>query len=367
MAQTKTKLAIANGLIRMYRLLTGRPQTLLPADPAPKTIVVFSTTALGDLMFNTPAIRQLRLRFPQARLILVVHQKYVDLVQRYDDVDQVLCWDGRFVRMRGFLRDLRPMKPDLAVILHSRVPFDILCAVLAGCRWIVRDDIPQPDGPPMRQWLAAASDNAFRGHVIQRKLTLLKALGCDDSQVAMRVPCAIDPQHFRVAGVERIGFQLGASKPERSWPVSHFVALAEALLQVRPACQIVLTGMASELALAEQFFALLPTHWHSRVISMVGQTSVQQAFELVASLNLLVTGDTGPLHLAIAQQVPTVSLFVTADPAETGPYQDPALHTVIRRPLPANASAALRAEPMANVPVETVLSAVLQALSADKV
>ncbi len=46
---------------------------------------------------------------------------------------------------------------------------------------------------------------------------------------------------------------------------------------------------------------------------------------------VLVTGDTGPLHLAIALQVPTVSLFVTANPNWTGPYQDLDIHTIIHK------------------------------------
>lgn len=360
----KNKIALASGLIALYRLMTGRPRPAgaLTAETVIRSIVIYSTTALGDLMFNTPAIRQLRLRYPAARIALVVHQKYVDLVQDYADVDAVLCWDGRFARMPGFLRTLRAFRPELAVILHSRVPYDVMSAVFGGCRFIVRDDLLQDGKVPMVRWLAGWSDASKTQHVIRRKLDMLAFLGCRTDDVAMHAPCPVDPARFRSPGRQRIGFQMGASTPERCWPVERFAALAEQVLTGHAEREVVLMGAPQETDLAEAFLAALPAGLHARVHNLVGQTSVRDAFDLVASLDVLVTGDTGPLHLAIAQQVPTVSLFVTAEPFSTGPYQDPALHDVLYRPLPADADAALQACPMTRIGVEDVLAPVLRRL-----
>jgi ADP-heptose:LPS heptosyltransferase len=361
-------MALASGVLGLYRCLSGRPRPAseLSAGSEFRSIAIYSTTALGDLMFNTPAIHQLRSRYPAAHLTLIVHQKFADLVRDYADIDEVLCWDGKFSHQWGLVRQLRARRPDLAVILHSRAPYDVMTAVFAGARHIVRDDLMRDGLVPMARWLSGWSEPGHVGHVIQRKLSMLSILGCRTDDTAMRVPCALDRSRFAAPGHIRIGLQLGTSTPERRWPVARFAALAAALLQADPARQIVLMGVAHEASLAAEFMAALPERWHGQVDNMVGRTAIKQAFELVASLDLLVTGDTGPLHLAIALHIPTVSLFVTANPAETGPYQDGDLHQVVHCPLPQDAPSVLQQAPMTNISVDAVLTAAEHKLLANE-
>lgn len=357
----KHKIVLADRLIALYHLFTGRPApaaTLRP-DCMFSCVVVYSTTALGDLMFNTPALRQLRQRYPQARLVLVVHRKYVDLLQDYGDVDLVLCWDGRFAGLPAFVHTLRREKPELAVILHSRAPYDVLSAVFSGCRHVLRDDNFQHGYVPLKRWLAGASTPDYPGHVIQRKLDLLTRLGCDASQTSMCVPCPVHPGRYADDGALRVGFQLGASTPERCWPPAFFARLAVLLLAEYPRLRIVLMGTAQERPLEQAFLAALKHDCHSRVESLLGKTSVRDVFDVVAGLAVLVTGDTGPLHLAVALRVPSVGLFVTAEPEKTGPYQDPALHTIIKRSVPDGCEG----NPMQAIPVDMVANAVHRVLS----
>jgi ADP-heptose:LPS heptosyltransferase len=330
----KNKIAIANGLIWIFQALFGarrlKPE-LLPEHEF-KRIAVFSTTALGDLMFNTPAIHQLRLRYPQAKLILFVHRKYLQMVEHYPDVDQVYEWDGRINDLLGVARQLRQNKVELAVILHSRAPYDVLCAVFGRCTAILRDDSYVNGEVPLHRWLTATSKSDFGGHVIQRKLDLLSVLGCRTDQTEMQVPCPVDRSRYTQPGTIRIGFQMGASKPDRRWPVAHFACLAAMLTHERPDIRIILLGTAQEHEIEQAFLSTVEPGVLAQVESLVGKTSIRDALDAVASLNVLVTPDTGPLHLAVALKVPTVSLFANANAAETGPYQDAGLHRIIQRP-----------------------------------
>ncbi len=67
------------------------------------------------------------------------------------------------------------------------------------------------------------------------------------------------------------------------------------------------------------------------LITRIGKTGLQGALTLISSLDVLVTGDTGPLHLAVALKTKTISLFVTANPRSTGPIQDQQLHRIIHQ------------------------------------
>lgn len=113
-----------------------------------------------------------------------------------------------------------------------------------------------------------------------------------------------------------VGFQLGASASIRQWPVEHFAALGRILHEETGACPVLLGG-PGERALAGRY-AALADHPH---IDAVGATDLPALASLTSRLRLLVSNDTGTLHLAAGLGVPSLSLFLaTAQPCDTGPY-----------------------------------------------
>ncbi|NKI73869.1 glycosyltransferase family 9 protein [Dickeya sp. CFBP 2040] len=291
-------------------------------------IVIYSTTALGDFMFNTPAIHAVRQRFPDATITLVVHQKLYELVVDGSEWQHVLCWNSKVNSVPRLVKDIRNIaEPDLAIILHSHDPYDYLSAVLSGARYVLRDN--HQDGiEAMNRWLSGYVIG-FHGHLIQRRLELVAMLGADINDIAMRIPFPLAPaikHEHRIV----LGFQMGASTPERCWPVEYFARLTERVCASDERIDIVLIGGGErEIAQGKAFFNTLDNQYHSRVLNNIGATTLKELVATIQGMDMLLTGDTGPLHLAVALRVPTVSLFVTATPALTGPYQDPELHDII--------------------------------------
>ncbi|MEA9392334.1 glycosyltransferase family 9 protein [Acerihabitans sp. TG2] len=293
------------------------------------SIVIMSTTALGDLLFNTPAIDALRKRYPSAHITLVSSYKNRVLVEGSHYFDEIIYWDNKIRNAYGVIKKLRQYKPQLTVILHSHMPYDVLIAVMAGSHYVVRDSYAT-DSRVMNSWLAAYSGK-FNGHIIVRKLALLKILGCDTDDVRMRIPVDFERQGKHPRQIN-IGFQMGASETIRQWPVYRFAELARAILTLDSAEKqycIILIGSGKETPLVEAFMALLTADEKQHVISLAGKTNLKQLLSAIAGLDILVTGDTGPLHIAVALEVKTVSLFATANPHHTGPLQSPELHKII--------------------------------------
>lgn len=293
------------------------------------SILVYSTTALGDYMFNSPGLHAIRQRYPNAKITLVAHPKYTNLLTCRDDYDQVLFWNNKAGDIFSFVKQAKRLKPQLAVLLHSHMPYDILSAGLAGCEYIVRDNYAKPIGD-MADWLVHGLDY-YDEHVVARKMKLVSALGCATDNVDMVLPCDYQVQP-KMAGRLRIGFQLGASTQVRCWPPEYYAQLAERLITTGSDTEIVLIGSREETHLAERLLQQLTPDIAARVISCVGKTTLPELLGVIGSMDLLVTGDTGPFHLAIALRVPTLSLFVTEDPRRSGPYQDRHLHQVIYLP-----------------------------------
>lgn len=123
------------------------------------------------------------------------------------------------------------------------------------------------------------------------------------------------------------GLQLGASARKRQWPVESFAAVGDALLQL--GYMPVLLGNEAEAPLAEAYAARASEIAHKpgcTHLSLAGKTNLQQLGATLRTCSLLVSNDTGTLHLAAGLDVPVLGIFLaTAQPWDTGPYREGSL------------------------------------------
>ena len=129
-----------------------------------------------------------------------------------------------------------------------------------------------------------------------------------------------------------VGLQTTASRRYRVWPAEKFVALGKMLLDKHPSMVLLLLGAKSELRYTKDIVKNISRG--SRVINLAGEYQISELPAILKTFDLLVSNDTGPLHVAIAVGTPTVSLFVPSRVEHTGPYQDLYKHKVIRKPPP---------------------------------
>lgn len=324
----KWKIKLANFFLDRYTARYGRLQDKSTFDSGIHfdNIVIYSTTALGDFMFNTPAIRAVRERYPHAHITLVVHEKNRELVEGGRDYNRVVYWNSKIKTLGPLLKSLREHQPDLALIMHSHLPYDVISAVMSGAKYIIRDNYSSGISG-LEKWLTNYVFHYY-GHFVRRKLELVSILGCRSDDPTMEIPAPFE-RAVKNPDQITIGFQLGASTESRCWPVSHYVSLAEMLVAAWPRVKIVLIGGGTDRERAQRFMQSVNTATAKHVDDRIGKTGLQQMITLLDGFDVLVTGDTGPLHVAIALKVKTISLFVTADPRSTGPIQDPELHRVI--------------------------------------
>lgn len=338
--------------LNTYVFLSRRPKPVRKNLDViePRTVVVFSTTALGDFLMNTPAIYSLKCRYPDASFTLVSSGKNMSLVKQYDWFDNIFQWDNKVMRIFPLVRKLRRIRPDLCIILHAHYPYDFLAALTSKARIVLRDNY-RNDPADLNPFLHAWSGE-FSGHTIARKLKLIEVLGADASLSRMHLPSHCQKPEAGCRPL-RIGFQLGASREARRWPTASFCQLATALAEHYQDMEIVVTGSKAEQALEADFCNAVPADVRKRIRPYAGKTKLDELTSLIMSLDVLVTGDTGPMHIAVAAGTRTVSLFGKANPLHTGPYQDPGLHRIIHQP-PANKDI----HPMQGILPETVFTAV---------
>ncbi len=313
----------------------------------PMRIVVRGVNWLGDAVMTTPALRRLRERFPGAHITLLSPTKLAGLWMEHPDLDELMTFE-RGDGLWSVSRRLRSGRFDIAVILPNS-PRSALECLLAGVprrvgrrwpwrSWMLTDPIPAPvHAVPMRKRpieeirSRAASVSALRdpdpdprAHQMHHYLDLVAALGADSSPLAPRLAItvaeveAVRQKHGFRPGSAWLGVNAGAEYgPAKRWPAERFAAVADAVRKEFD-CGIAIFGGLGDLALAgdlaEQLRTAAPT---LRVLA--GKTSLRELLAALRCCRVLLTNDTGPMHVAAALSVPVVVPFGSTSPILTGP------------------------------------------------
>ena len=365
--------------LRLKRALDKRPRLLSElGTSAISRILAISCTALGDTLMSTPALRALRATYPKAHITLLVHPALQQLFAGLGEVDELISYNGKW---GGFRRTARQLQGyDLAVILHGNEPQATPLAYLSGARHIFKL-------PNNNRWNFLLSNREpvlgwdGLGHGIDQRLAVAKLAGAvGEFDRRMTVPAHIEGRAALDKALAQRGwqdatlvaFQPGASTMSRRWPRSRFIAAAVEMVKARPDLRFVVTGSPAEAALCQEVAAGIeaaaPIIGGTRAWASAGQLALIALPDLLRRASLLVTGDTGPMHLAVTVGTPVVALFAVSDPACSGPGYDLDKHVIIRKWRtcdPCYSKSCPYAEPicMDNIAVDEVVVAVESILS----
>jgi len=324
----------------------------------PARILVRGVNWLGDAVMTTPALLRLREKFPAAHVALLCPEKLADLWKNHSAVDEIISFAaGENVFAIG--KKLRAGKFDFALVLPNspRSALEVFLAGIPqrlGCArpwrnfFLTQAVAPRAGAVKMRKRSATeirrlvagalpASEISNRkfeitnpaAHQIHEYLHLAAALGANPEPLAPQL--AVTPEEIESAkkkfGLEKItapifGLNPGAEYgPAKRWPAEKFVAAAKEI-QRRTNCVWLLFGGKSDAALAGRIAAEL--HHSSFIIhDLSAQTSLRELMSLLKICRVLLTNDTGPMHVAAALGTPVVVPFGSTSPELTGPIFSP--------------------------------------------
>jgi ADP-heptose:LPS heptosyltransferase len=306
-------------------------------------ILIVNLTRFGDLLQTSPTIVGLRAQHPGCEIVALVERNFADVCRGLPGVDRVREIDlddlgrvllgGTGAHLREAYRTveetvaaLRAERFELALNYSSSKMSAVLLKLIG-----VEDT---------RGWTMSADGYRQIAHPWSR----LFSASC---LVRQQAPFNLVDYYKRIAGVERgperlffavpdaararagemlaaagaaegplIAMQLGASRPVRRWPARHWIALAR-LLHERLGARAVLCGGGGDREVAAELQAALGP----LAVDACGRTSIAELGGLLERCDVLVTPDTGPMHMAVAVGTPVVSLFFgPALPFDTGPY-----------------------------------------------
>ena len=307
-------------------------------------ILILQTTRMGDVLQTTPLIRVIRNKYPEAHLTLMVRKMGKAVAERNPDIDEIIVYDEDelYLHMKSEDSDRLLQAYQLA---EERIQelrdqhYDIVCNAthsLGSAMLGKLSEIPEVYGASLSDdWqfvLRGTWTNYFFTSVFNREYNDLNL--CDisrnlvpDASAAQQLNFALTDEDRDVAealyydaGIspdERVVcFQLGASEENKRWSVERFAALARILIEKEQA-RILLVGVSEEQPLGDRFEELLP----GKAVHLFGKTSIPQVAAVLAKAAMLVTNDTGTMHIAAAVDCPITLVSVgNVHYRETGPY-----------------------------------------------
>ena len=291
-------------------------------------ILVVSNTGLGDTILSTPAIRTLRESFPDTKITFLINKKMYPLFQGFEHVNDFELYKSGFFNQLSIAIKLRKRKIDTIFLFHSNGPEDIFFSILSGAGNIFK----MTDNKDHKYKNCFSNNpNVMCQHDIEKKLDLVRILKPKVIYKKLLIPKKFNNEFGffeKDKNSIHIGFQLGAQDSYKIWPTFNFVKLALKLFKESSKVKFILLGSTkNEIKMADEFCLMFGKE--KAVINLCGKSLINDLPKIVNDLELLVSNDTGTLHLAIAQGIKTVSLFGPTNPKEFGPYQDYNIHKVV--------------------------------------
>ncbi len=288
-------------------------------------ILILKPSSLGDVVQALPVLRLLKLHWPQSEIFWWIDSALAPLMQDDPDLTGIIRFERRrWAHLRNWpemIRSVRWMREqdfDLVIDLQSLARSGAFAWLARGKFLAGLDDAREGARGFYDLSVPRAS---FHTHAVDWYLAVLTGLGVpvhrhfkwlpERPQVSAQVKTK-----WPAGGGRWIALQPGARWGNKRWPTSHFSELVGRLANMFPAVRFAILGSLDDRPLGEAIGATAP----DRCLNLCGATSLPEMVEWIRLCDLLITNDTGPMHVAAALDKPLVALFGPTEPRRTGPY-----------------------------------------------
>lgn len=275
--------------------------------------------SLGDIVHTLPAVAALRDSFPGARIDWLVERKWAALLDGNPDLNETLTLDrGSWGVLQDCVRRLRAMQYTCAIDFQGLCKSAILAALSGAPRRVGFNWHAAREGVAALLYTQRAPCPA--GHVVEQNLALAEAAGARKTvcRFPVKAPPEAEAEVSRQLASRSLShfFVLSPSGGWRSkcWPPERYGELCRELERRYGWRGVVNHGPGEEEVAAAVCRAAAPAK------PLLLSTDIPQLMALLRRAKVVVAGDTGPLHLAVALGTPVVGLYGPTDPQRNGPY-----------------------------------------------
>lgn len=292
-------------------------------------ILILKPSSLGDVVHALPVLRLLKLHWPDSEIYWWLEAGLVPLMADDPDLAGIFSFErNRWAAPRNWpdlwkaIRRIRAERFDVAIDLQGLARSAVV-AWLANASLSIGLDNPREGAREgARLYYDVIAPRAAAGtHAVDRYLAVLPQLGVPVHDRFEWLPerprlAAEVREKWRLDSTRWVALLPGARWNNKRWPVESFVELVRRMPKQTADLKFAILGSKADSEIGKA----IAGENRDRCLDLTGKTSLLEMIEWVRLSELVITNDTGPMHIAAALKKPIVALFGPTDPRGTGPY-----------------------------------------------
>lgn len=306
-----------------------------------KNILIIKPSSIGDVIHALPFLKALRERYPDAAISWLINRGIDEIIRNNPYLNEVILFERKkwgsfddigykFKGIAEFLRELRRKQFDLVVDLQGLFRSGVI-AYLSGASYRIGFANAREFSPIFYNY--RVSHPPVEMHAVDRYLLIAKELGADITikDFTINIPLNEEKYIDSLIGMNKrsalIAINPSARWETKMWPLNKYAELADRIASGLNA-QIIFIGSRKD----EERINMLSSLVKTKPINLCGKTNLLQLTALLKKTALLITNDSGPMHIAAAVETHVVAIFGPTRPMRTGPYGKG--HIVLQGTLP---------------------------------
>lgn len=296
-------------------------------------ILILKPSSLGDVVQALPVLRHIKRHLPHSQIYWWIETGLAPLLEGDPDLAGVVPFNrrrwarpGNWLELARSVRWMREQSFDWVI--------DLQCLARSGAfAWLANGKftigLDEPREGARGFYDVAVRRASFHTHAADWYLAVLPVLGVPAQNHFEWMPprpavAAALRKKWNLVGQRWVVLQPGARWTNKRWPAAHFAEL----VRLQPDQRFLILGGVEDQPLGAQITTADP----QRCLDLTGQLSLPEMVECIRGADLMISNDTGPMHVAAALGRPVVALFGPTEPRRTGPYGQ--LSNVLQHPLP---------------------------------
>jgi len=288
----------------------------------PKRILIVKPSSMGDIVHSLPFLNAIKSCHPKSEIHWVVAKGLEGLLEGHPMIDELIVIDkDKWKKLGKASETVREIRKLLREVKHKR--YDLVIDLQGLFRSGI---ITMATGAPVRVGFSEAREGGWlfytgkvKGgkdiHAVDRYLKIAESLGCITDNVIFPFPLIREDTgeagEIKAALKDYVVIVPGARWDTKIWPAERFGKIASML----PLKSLVI-GSKTDEGIAEKVVHASD----GNAVSLAGETNLRELMEIMRGAKLVISNDSGPMHIAAGFNVPVIAIFGPTSPALTGPY-----------------------------------------------
>lgn len=279
-------------------------------------ILIIKPSSFGDIVQSNPVLTALRKEYEGCEISWLVFDTWKDVITLFPDVNHAIVWKKKksFRSFFSLVKLLRKERFDIVIDLQGLIRTSLL-SLLTGAKKRIAV-------PGMKEFSNLFTREAYPEssgmHAVERSLETVRFLSGKRHEPSFNITIpenaaegltSLLKEQKISAGDKIIGIVPSVRGKGKQWPAPYYKELINFILEKLPEAWIVILGSVNKSLVFDR----------QEVADLRGKTSILHLAGMLKLCNIVVGGDTGPIHLASAMKIPTVAIFGGSDVKETSP------------------------------------------------